>query len=524
MHNQRTNPHSQGRQNDLQELYDRLGGAHRLATADKPIFAKNLGDLAARLSPENPLDGARRIVMHSGNESLWPTKRKKFFRLPGEDAPAAGKAGNYASYPVQFRKLAEAAGELLCKSNKPELIQNWKMQAIKSLVTGSSFMPSFLPVGVSSQSAKDLLDEYATILAEAVKNRTKITELWEILENTPIGLEIDEEQHPTPYGDAANFPRSLLTPMYRDSVMTGRLTTTPRWNDDEWSKPCLAIGYVSFPVRIRMFCIPEEKRHLFPNNLMGDRQLSSETLDWLQSVGFDMEKMEFPSLDVGDHACGWKNAKANIFLNVGLGVTHDGDAVPKVEIRLWGDLDYAAHVNEQALSSNVADLVANPSMSQHWGLKVVELEYLDAIYNRPVSVSGDQEEFAMGLLPSCWQLGSNSVEWTSPTVWLDETSSDTCDDIYANNYTRGWTEEKFIAKLLMSEEAVFYPIIPESDPIGGPTPSGTIGASLLQNMRDASSANRITQLLIDKVALTAETGLRFYEAMVDDYRSAINRI
>jgi hypothetical protein len=43
-------------------------------------------------------------------------------------------------------------------------------------------------------------------------------------------------------------------------------------------------------------------------------------------------------------------------------------------------------------------------------------------------------------------------------------------------------------------------------------------------MRDASSANRITQLLIDKVALTAETGLRFYEAMVDDYRSAINRI
>jgi hypothetical protein len=76
----------------------------------------------------------------------------------------------------------------------------------------------------------------------------------------------------------------------------------------------------------------------------------------------------------------------------------------------------------------------------------------------------------------------------------------------------------------MSEEAVFHPIIPESDPIGGPTPSGTIGASLLQNMRDASSANRITQLLIDKVALTAETGLRFYEAMVDDYRSAINRI
>jgi hypothetical protein len=257
---------------------------------------------------------------------------------------------------------------------------------------------------------------------------------------------------------------------------------------------------------------------------MADRQLSSEALDWMQSVGFDMEKMEFPSLDVGDHACGWKNAKANIFLEVGLEVTHDGDADPKVQVCLWGDLNYAAHFNEHALHSNVEALTLNPKMSQHWGLEAIEREYLEAIYDRPFSASDDQEAFAIGLLPSCWQLGSDSVEWEAPTVWLDEASSGSCDDIYANNYTRGWTESEFIAKLLMSEEAVFHPIIPESDPIGGPAPSGTIGASLLQNMRDASSANRITQLLIDKVALTAETGLRFYETMINDYRSAINRI
>ena len=76
----------------------------------------------------------------------------------------------------------------------------------------------------------------------------------------------------------------------------------------------------------------------------------------------------------------------------------------------------------------------------------------------------------------------------------------------------------------MSDEALFHPTIPVSDPIGGVLPSGSMGASLLRNAHSASSANRITQLLIDKVALTAETGLRFYEAMVDEYRSAINRI
>lgn len=523
MQNQRTNPNAQGRHNDLQELYDRLGASHRLAATDKPIFARNLGDLAARISPDDPLDGARRIVMHSGNESLWPTKRKKFFRLPDEDAPPPGKDGDYASYPVQFRKLAEAAGELLCKSSKPEVIENWKRMAIKALANGSSFMPSFVPAGITDQSAKDLLDEYATVLAEAVKSRTKITELWEILQDTPIGLEIDQE-NASPYGDAATFPRSLLTPMYRDGVTTGQLTTMSAWNDDDWSKPCVPIGYASFPIRIRMFCIPEERRRLFPHKPMGDRHLSSEALEWLQSVGFDFEERKFPSLDEGDHSNGWINAYASIFLKVGLGITHHGDADPRVEICLWGDLEYAAHPNREVLRSNVMEIVSNPSTSQHWGLECNEFEYLEAVYDRPFSRSDDQEAVAIGLLPSCWQLGSDSVEWAAPSVCLDATSSETADEVYANNFARGWTDEEFIAKLLMSEETEFHPIIPEADPAGGVLPAGTIGASLLQNARLASPANRITQLLIDKVALTADTGLRFYEAMVHDYRSAIHRI
>ena len=355
-----------------------------------------------------------------------------------------------------------------------------------------------------------------------MKNRTKITELWEVLQNTPIGLEIDQDD-PSPYGEAARFPHSLLTPMYREGVKSGQLTTSSAWTDDDWSKPCLAIGRVSFPVKIRMFCIPEEKRQMFTRNPM-DREMSREASEWLQSVGFDLEKMSFPPIGCGDGSFGWQAVNASIFLEVGLSITHDGDAEPKVEIHLWGDLNYAAHPNQQVLRSNVAELGANPKMSQHWGLNAIGLECLEVIYDRPFSMSNNQEASAIGLLPSCWQLGSDSVEWTAPSVWVDDSSSDECDEIYANNYARGWTDDEFIAKLLMSEETEFYPSLPDADPIGGVLPSGSIGASLLQNTRMASSTNRITQLLIDKVALTAETGLRFYEAMVNDYRSAIHRI
>ena len=522
MLNQPTRPQSQSRPDNLEELCESLGTSHRLVPADKPIFARNLGNLAARLCPNNPIEGARLIVMHSGNESLWPTKRKKYFRLPGEDAPPAGKNGDYASYPAQFRRLAEAAAELLCKSNKPEAIKRWKQLAIKSLVTGSSFMPSFVATDVSDLSAKALLDEYATVLAEAVKSRTKITQLWEILQTTSIRLKIDEES-PSPYGDAANFPRSLLTPLYRESVTSGHLTTSWCWTDDEWSKPCLSIGSVSFPVRIRMFCIPEDKRHLFPANPAADSRVSSDALKWLQSAGFDVEAQKFPSLAVGEETCGWKNVHANIFVKVGLQITHDGDAEPKVEICLWGDLDYAAHPNPETQRSNVAQIAANPGTSQHWGVEVND-EYLEAIYDTPFSRSGDQEACIIGLLPSCWQMGSDGVEWTAPTVWLDGASAKICDEVYANNFVQGWTDEEFIAKLLMGEGIKFHPLIAETDPAGGVLPPGSIGAGLLQNSRSAAPANRITQLLIEKVALTADTGIRFYEAMVDDFRSAIHRI
>ena len=132
-------------------------------------------------------------------------------------------------------------------------------------------MPSFIATDISSQSAKSLLDDYAAVLSQAVKGGTKITELWKILQNTPIGLETleEDEENCSAYGEAANFPRSLLTPMYRDFVTKGHLTTEARWKgdtlpcDDGWSKPTVEIGSLAFPVRIKMFSIPEEKAHLF---------------------------------------------------------------------------------------------------------------------------------------------------------------------------------------------------------------------------------------------------------------------
>ena len=107
-------------------------------------------------------------------------------------------------------------------------------------------------------------------------------------------------------------------------------------------------------------------------------------------------------------------------------------------------------------------------------------------------------------------------------VWLDRRDFI---KFRENVESRSWTEGEFQAQMLLGAEDIrFYPTNLEADPIAGVLRSGSVGASLLNNLNAKSDANSITNLLIEKAALTAEAGLKFYEAMLEDHRSAIRKI
>ena len=46
----------------------------------------------------------------------------------------------------------------------------------------------------------------------------------------------------------------------------------------------------------------------------------------------------------------------------------------------------------------------------------------------------------------------------------------------------------------------------------------------MKNENKENKENKITDLLIERVALTANSGLEFYEAMLEEHRAAINQI
>lgn len=562
MHNQ--NDKNNPRTSSLDGIIERLKGQSRLFPADKKVFAINLGLLAARLDEAKPLNGAKQIVKHSNKVGIWE-KRKRFFRLPGEEAANNGVDGEYASNPVAFISLAEAAGELLCKSTKPEIIERERQAAIKALVTGSSHMPTYVPSNSADISAKALLDDYAQALSEAIETRTKITELWKVLETTDIGVDSfrkgyaeyeDFEAEPSPYGEAAIFPPQLFDSVYSKSLTTGQFFVddcqfSKGGYSGGWQYPKVQLGYVATTHKIQMFYIPEDQRTLFDAD---DKTIASA----LKSLGFhlDLDVMPEYELDETYLGAGWKQVTASIISEVFISairgdaggvkivigtnplrsddatnpdiylVATDGrgdKAIPRLKLSM--EMYDLAEKEKQLIDSGfkISQIKVHSLPNSSHNSEYTEGDYDD--YDDRVSfefVSNDlldrkkhHQLLPVAILPEWWiEYGGDNWHDRRDFIKFRE-----------NVESRSWTEGEFQAQMLLGAEDIrFYPTTLEADPIAGVLRSGSVGASLLNNLNAKSDANRITHLLIEKAALTAEAGLKFYEAMLEDHRSAIRKI
>ena len=140
----------------------------------------------------------------------------------------------------------------------------------------------------------------------------------------------------------------------------------------------------------------------------------------------------------------------------------------------------------------------------------VEFIY-DELFNR----EEHNKLLPIAILPEWW------IEFGEET-WLSE------EDFFQfreNIETNSWTEGEFQAKILLGADDIrFYPNNSEAEPIAGVLRGGSVGASLLQNLKTQNKENSITNQLIEKTALTADAGLKFYETILEQHRSDIRKI
>jgi hypothetical protein len=519
----------------------------RLSAKDKRRFAMNLGKLAARVDPDKPLRGAKQIIKRSKQKGI-EEKRKRYFRFPNEDAPDTGRGGEYASNPATFVALAEAAGEELSNSPNQKIIDRHRKDAFKSLLRGSSFMPEFVPSNASDMDAKQVLEEYVAVLARAIEQRTKIQDLWQILDNTPIKLvpvnNDLEHEYVSPYGKVAAASSDFLKRPNWDPLSNNSYFFEAGEDDYypsvDWFFPRLELGHIAWRSQIRFLHLPKEIANAFvnPQNFANEKKIAY----FFNSVGTEYFTQEAYS-DIDDY--GWEEAWVSIFFNVGLQVSRgDNDQVIV-------NLDFTPsgyYSTPDLMYFNVSD---TPSELKFMEERVIENDFkLHQAHQAYIQVpdnNGEIEEDP-GDIPEILKISvvhselfeSDTESYPSvfgllPGSWLDPSFGDEDDECFLNkndiiNFEQiynsaGWTEVELIAKVLLgSNDVCFYPSRPQMDLTGKVFRNGSLAAGLYNNLSSASKENKISELLINKVALTANSGLQFYEAMLEEHRAVISRI
>jgi hypothetical protein len=555
-----TGEHNGDRRED--KLREKIVAQKTLSHDDRRTFAINLGKLANLIEPDDPKAGIKKIIHKSELGGKWE-KRKRFFRLPNEEAPTSSKDGTYSADPRVFLKFAVASGHLLSRTHHEGVLETAIRDAVKMMAKGSSFLPSFSPESSADRSVKSLLDEYAIRLAEAIKDRTKIVELWEVLETSPIKLKIFwddevEKVEASPFGEAAIFPSELLQPDYSPQITFGRLEPCKSdldllYADYEWAEPTLELGIFAARYDVRLFCVPKNKHELFQVHYTGSENDDPGILEdhkvseWLHEIGSDFEWNELvrlPDLDYDIDGIGWKTFSVSLLQNVGLGVSRGPRNEVKIQLGAWGlDSQPYAERSTRCLftpSGGRSRFVLEKAEQSyvegsHNPCSFVQL-YLPPVYNGKVSLDEWQDEYDGGFfLELLWNFLSHRDQTTdeylaimptdwqmNPHYWTDE---ELCEEYQGFRKDRTWTDDPNVAKLLFGADNIrFYPKISQAEPEGSAARAGSIGASLLHNAAVASDENRITKLLIDRVALAANSGIGFHEAMIDAHREAIRQI
>jgi hypothetical protein len=535
------------------QVLDKLSLVKQLSIADQRTAAINMGKLAAIVNPNKPYEGAMQIIAASKLSGV-KNKRKRFFRLPGEDAPFPCEPGTYNANPGNFVSLAKAAGRLMSNSSDRALQEKEEERALHALLLGTSYVPSFMPESLAERSVKGLLEEYAVRLAEAIEARTRITQLWDALEVTPINVvSFDEGDQITDYGAGSVFPPELLASQFKSYIKGARFKpdSNPGYGDS-WSQPSLQLGYMMATYGLFALKVPDDKAYLFPpvteDSWAEFEACTSERNTWLESIGFDVIEHCFTDGEVGREQRHLSQVSVAFLHKVSLDVRRG--VANKVEVKIttrptcrhWlEDKDFL--VTSMQLAGPISllfkrkfdEYASNPSSASPFSVVTIGPPIPE---EDPEDYKASQDDFdafwasyggnclmAEDVMPPGSETKSKILFMAGgfeEGYWADE------DDFNEYNTIKchvGWIDDPTGAKILLgADNLAFIPTLEDAEPEAGAARAGSVAASILNNAISAPPENRISQLLIDRVALTADAGLNFHNALVEKSRSAISQI
>lgn len=526
----------------VETISSKLKAMGRVPLDDRPTLATRLGELAVRLSPSSPIEGAKRIFTQASFGEKW-AKRKRLIRLPGEQESAAADYGAYEASGPTWATLASAAVKLLNPDAEGRVLERERERVLRNMALGTSLLPRDYVLPADAIHTSELIGELANAIGRRILNETQIQNLWDILKAAPFALE-------------RVYPETEISPA--EIELAGPVVLA-HWGNEalgffssnlqhatDWPFPIVRVGVLRKRLQGRLYIPPphirDAVRDPFDWTLDQDGPNQVRISEWLESEGVSDQEFD-PDLGFG-----WVTMPIETTRSVYLQACPRGDS----GIGLW--------------------LKVNEPFTDNFIPCVEGIDLVRAAYDRrppstwwyePFELAEDDDtEFGIlawptwceGLIadPSLWRDGIIGVKDDTSSLYFEDFAGqdrsrrelmDPPDLIglrerrqpleadhwdYTPDGIGGWIDDadnhELMAALFANPRGMhFQPLIAQDDANDVPCRPGTIAEALLRNV-GCGLDDRLSGMMINQAHAFVQAGTQFHQMRVERYRAKINEL
>jgi len=549
------------RRSEAEKIIAEIRRKARLGVEDRKIFAINLGKMVESLDYSSPFKATKEVFEIAGLSDGYQ-KRKRFicFVTEYDDLNADTE---FTSTPWKFIALSEAIAQLRCKSLHTEELDKAKNRAYRELIENSSYAAKYIPSNASEISAFELLKEYALAIENAILERTKIADLWSLLDNTPIDVTHVDEDETLDLDRVELLPDALRSSYFKPFVEHAKFETPSFYKPDYakrgWASPETMLGCLVLNTKINAFILPQFIRKDFADfGSKGSEEVEIKLVRWMyeNDIYLDQVNYEFGKKhSYAEDGFGWHTIDCSVVYEVFLRLVPDYDNKPTIELRVSpirtlsdtfedsyiyylsfneiSDVSTRFHeVLSEAKNSGYRSRQTEHFFIQYpdWDTGEIDFNETDPDYDNFELIFegcvGSDTENALGqaiaILPRGWleyptlYLQIHELEADIPAMIVDD---------FDSGRANGWVENSTSAKILLGHpDLSFHPLDEAAPAEAGLFKENSLGASLFNNAVFEDEGNRITDQLIQQTHVICEAGFRYYEYLHETYHSAIQRI
>lgn len=521
----------------------------RIRREDRVTLASNMGDWAAKISPQDPSRVAKRWF-DKWDGDRWQ-KRKKFICFPGEAPRNPAAPGELAASRGDWQALIDAAVHNRFPLAGPAAARD-RENLRRTLLRGTKYVPEVQRLSAGDADAQRLMISLTQKICDRMADVHGLDRLWDVLQITPFtvvwaGLnDFDNNGHDDNAIEMASRAASDIRDLVCwfglerfDKNMLARFgkpfASDPVPDDAEidWAFPQLRLGLLGFQVDARIFVVPPNV--IAQLRAAGDYDIREDDDDleswistWLQWKGLIYDDSEdrgawtLPEVEyTPEVGYGWTQSKYEVVREAWLSCRPKADGKPGLWLsverghdsfeRCYPILRQIDCLATEAAAPSVllsslpfyTSEMGNPHAAGGYGL--LRWPDWDPVFTNERGLEVSAPPGLLDLLDGFEGEWGDADDLPSFGGWIDDTSNEELQ----NTLFRLSPGARFVSSI---------PTHPNAPPI---CRTCTIADALLTNLA-CLPEEQIYFQLADAGERLAEAGLRFHNALMEYYSRLID--